>query len=109
MNNRTQAIRIPAPGRIEIRSVDGSANPYLAAPALLATGLDGIARGLDPGEPNRENLYDLTADEVRERGIKSLPVTLLEAVGHLERDNVLRDWLGRGAGEDYLDYFAKTK
>jgi glutamine synthetase len=109
MNNRTQAIRIPAPGRIEIRSVDGSANPYLAAVALLATGLDGVARGLDPGEPNRENLYELSAEEIRDRGIKSLPVTLLEAVGHLDRDNALRDWLGKGVDEDYVDYFVKTK
>jgi len=109
MNNRTQAIRIPAPGRIEIRSVDGSANPYLAAAALLATGLDGIHRGLTPGEPNRENLYTLSADEVQARGIKSLPATLLDAVGHLQRNDVLRDWLGKGVGEDYLDYFVKTK
>ena len=58
MNNRTQAIRIPAPGRIEIRSVDGSANPYLAAAALLATGLDGVAARPRPGraEP-REPLH----------------------------------------------------
>ncbi len=49
MNNRTQAIRIPAPGRIEIRAIDGSANPYLAATALLAAGLDGIAKTTDPG------------------------------------------------------------
>ena len=46
---------------------------------------------------------------MQERGIKSLPATLLEAVGHLQRDDVLRDWLGRGDGEDYLDYFVKTK
>ena len=74
MNNRTQAIRIPAPGRIEIRSVDGSANPYLAATALLATGLDGMARGLDPGEPNPRTSTTCRPDEVHERGIKSLPV-----------------------------------
>src|SRR4051794_21859873 len=57
MNNRTQAIRIPAPGRIEIRAIDGSANPYLAATALLAAGLDGVAKSTNPGEPNTENLY----------------------------------------------------
>ena len=49
-NNRTQMLRIPAPGRIEDRTVDGSCNPYLAAAAVLASGLDGIANGLDAGE-----------------------------------------------------------
>ena len=56
-NNRTQMLRIPGPGRIEDRTIDGACNPYLAAAAVLAAGLDGIERGLDPGEPNTENLY----------------------------------------------------
>ena len=64
MNNRTQAIRIPAPGRIEIRAIDGSANPYLAAAALLGAGLDGVANSTNPGEPNTENLYELSEAEV---------------------------------------------
>ena len=59
-NNRTQMLRIPAPGRIEDRTVDGSCNPYLAAAAVLASGLDGIANGLDAGEPNSENLYSFS-------------------------------------------------
>ena len=61
-NNRTQMLRIPAPGRIEDRTVDGSCNPYLAAAAVLASGLDGIANGLDAGEPNAENLYSFSYD-----------------------------------------------
>jgi glutamine synthetase len=109
MNNRTQAIRIPAPGRIEIRAIDGSANPYLAATALLAAGLDGIANNTNPGEPNTENLYELSADEVAKRGIKSLPATLLDAVRHLKEDAVLQDWFGQGVGESYVDYFVQTK
>ena len=48
-NNRTQMLRIPAPGRIEDRTIDGSCNPYLAAAAVLAAGLDGIENGLDAG------------------------------------------------------------
>ena len=55
-NNRTQMLRIPR-RRIEDRTVDGSCNPYLAAAAVLAAGLDGIENGLDAGEPNGENLY----------------------------------------------------
>ena len=47
-NNRTQMLRIPGPGRIEDRTVDGSCNPYLAATAILAAGLDGIATGSTP-------------------------------------------------------------
>jgi glutamine synthetase len=109
MNNRTQAIRIPAPGRIEIRAIDGSANPYLAAAALLGAGLDGVDRNADPGEPNTENLYELSEAEVAKRGIKTLPATLLDAVRILKDDAVLQDWLGQGVGESYVDYFVKTK
>jgi glutamine synthetase len=54
-NNRTQMLRVPAPGRIEDRTVDGSCNPHLAATAMLTAGLDGIERGLDPGDPNSAN------------------------------------------------------
>src|SRR6185503_10259602 len=67
-NNRTQMLRIPAPGRIEDRTVDGSCNPYLAATAVLAAGLDGIAKGLDAGEPNSENLYAFPYEELVGRG-----------------------------------------
>ena len=58
-NNRTQMLRVPEGGRVENRACDGSANPYLAMAAQLAAGLDGIDRGLDPGEPNRDNLHVL--------------------------------------------------
>ncbi len=109
MNNRTQAIRIPAPGRIEIRAIDGSANPYLAAAALLGAGLDGVANDTDPGEPNTENLYELSEADVAARGIKQLPATLLDAVRILKDDAVVQDWLGQGVGESYVDYFVKTK
>src|SRR6201991_4173648 len=49
-NNRSLMLRVPDAGRVEHRAVDGSANPYLASPVLLAAGLDGIGRGFDPGE-----------------------------------------------------------
>jgi glutamine synthetase len=108
-NNRTQMLRIPAPGRIEDRTVDGSCNPYLAAAGILASGLDGIAKGLDAGEPNSDNLYSFSYDELTARGLRSLPANLLEAVGELERDDVLRAALGRARDEDYLDYYARVK
>ena len=108
-NNRTQMLRIPAPGRIEDRTIDGSANPYLAAAVVLASGLDGLENGLDAGEPNSENLYDHSYAELTARGLRSLPANLLEAIGELESDDVLRKALGRGRNEDYLDYYARVK
>jgi glutamine synthetase len=108
-NNRTQMLRIPAPGRVEDRTVDGSSNPYLAAAAVLASGLDGIERGLEAGDPNPDNLYDHSYEELTARGLSRLPANLLEAVEELERDDVIREALGRGRGEDYVDYYAKVK
>ena len=109
-NNRTQMLRIPAPGRIEDRTVDGSCNPYLAAAAVLASGLDGIANDLDPGEPNADNLYSFSYDELTARGLRSLPASLHEATAELEGDHVLREALGRTrADEHYVDYYARVK
>ncbi len=108
-NNRTQMLRIPGPGRIEDRTIDGSCNPYLAATAVLAAGLDGIERKLDPGEPNTENLYAAPIDELRSRGLETLPATLVEAIGELEGDDVLRAALGRGRDEDVVDWIVGIK
>ncbi len=108
-NNRTQMLRIPEGGRIENRGVDGSANPYLAITAILAAGLDGIDRDLDPGEPNTDNLYTLSAQQVTERGIRSMPPTLLHAAEALVSDDVLRAALGKVPGGDYIDYFAEQQ
>ena len=101
--------RIPGSGRIEERSVDGSCNPYLAATVILAAGLDGIENGIDPGEPNSENLYAVPWKELRARGLETLPANLLEATVELERDDVLREALGSARDEDYADYFIRVK
>ncbi len=108
-NNRTQMLRIPGPGRIEDRTIDGSCNPYLASTAVLAAGLDGIERGLDPGEPNTENLYATPIAELRARGLETLPSNLVEAIAELEQNSVLREAFGRGRDEDYLDYYCRVK
>lgn len=108
-NNRTQMLRIPDGGRIENRGCDGSANPYLALTVMLAAGLDGVDRGLDPGEPNQDNLFTLPAAEVKARGIESMPPTLLHAVENLVGDSVLREALGKVPGGEYVDYFADVK
>ncbi len=108
-NNRTQMLRVPAPGRIEDRTVDGSCNPYLAATGMLAAGLDGIARDLDPGEPNTANLFELDETERKKQGIDVLPANLLDATRELEGNAVLREALGSTRSGDYLDYFVRVK
>ncbi len=108
-NNRTQMLRVPDGGRVENRVCDGSANPYLAITAQLAAGLDGISRRLDPGEPNEDNLYLLSAQDVASRGIRSLPPTLLHATEALVTDDVLREALGKTPDGDYIDYYAGIK
>ena len=108
-NNRTQMIRVPDGNRIEIRAVDGLANPYLALTGLVAAGLDGIDRGLDPGEPNVENLFSLSPDEVASRGMVQLPATLAHAADELAADAVLRAAFGKVPGGEYVDYYAEVK
>jgi len=108
-NNRTQMLRVPDGSRVENRAVDGSANPYLAMAAQLAAGLDGIERDLDPGEPNQDNLFPLSEEEVARRGIETMPPTLLHAMDELAADDVLRDALGKTPDGDYVDYYAKVK
>ncbi len=108
-NNRTQMLRVPEGNRVENRACDGAANPYLALAVQLAAGLDGIDRGLDPGEPNHDNLYTLSPEEIAERGIKTMPPTLLHAMDELVGDDVMRDALGKTPDGDYVDYFAQVK
>jgi glutamine synthetase len=98
-NNRTQMLRVPEGGHIEDRSISSACNPYLAIAAYLAAGLDGIARRLDPGEPNFGNLYTPAPELAAARGARLLPQSLPEALDHLERDSVVRDGLGPIAGE----------
>ncbi len=108
-NNRTQMLRIPGPGRIEDRTIDGSCNPYLAAAAVLAAGLDGIENGLDAGEPNSDNLYSFPYEELRGGGSSRSRRTFSRPSASSRRDDVLRAALGRGRDEDYVDYFARVK
>ena len=102
-NNRTLMVRVPAPGRIEYRTADGAANPYLAAVGLLAAGLDGVERGLRPGEAQNDNLFLLSPREARARGIELLPSNLGEALDALEQDDVLCSALGTEYAQHYLE------
>ena len=72
-NNRTQMLRVPEAGHVEDRSISSACNPYLAIAAYLAAGLDGIARQLDPGEPNLGNLYTSDLETMARRGVRTLP------------------------------------
>jgi glutamine synthetase len=103
--NRTQMVRIPGPGRIENRIVDGAANPYLACAVMLAAGLDGIEKKIDPGIANRENLHDVPEAELRKRKIELLPASLREAVDAFAADDVVRNVLG----EDFANYYLQVK
>jgi len=97
-NNRSSMVRIPG-GRLELRLPDGACNPYLATAAVIAAGLDGIERKLDPGEPHNMNLYELSDAELKKEKISILPQNLHEALLALEKDKVIRDALGPVADE----------
>lgn len=104
-NNRTNSVRIPAGGgRCESRNADGAVNPYLAAALALAAGLEGIREGLNPGEPNEDNLYELSDAQRRERGIDFLPQTLQEAVQAFAADPLVERTLGKALRDEFIAY-----
>ena len=100
-NNRSACVRIPH-GRLEVRLPDSGSNPYLVTAAMIAAGLDGIDRKLDPGKPHNINLYELSADELAAKGIRLLPQNLLEAVEELEGDAVIRAGLGEELAREFI-------
>jgi len=101
-NNRTHMIRIPEPGRFELRLMDGAANPYLLQAGVLCAGLDGIANKREPGKRLDINMY---TDGHRVRGLKKLPLTLHDALRLTEKSKVLRE----GMGTEVLDSYLKLK
>ncbi|HEX5578914.1 MAG TPA: glutamine synthetase, partial [Candidatus Limnocylindria bacterium] len=112
--NRSALIRIPQISRgqlnstrIELRCPDPSTNPYLAFACMLASGLDGIERGLKPPEPVEENLYHFDAAKLASRKIKQLPGTLREALDELSADRVIAEALGEHVFERFVE--AKTE
>lgn len=92
-NNRTALVRT-LPGRFEWRAPDASANPYLMLAGMVAAGLDGIERGLDPGADCGDDLFELNLAQLSERGIGLLPQSLAQAVDALEADAVVGGALG---------------
>jgi len=98
-NNRTHTIRIPDPGRFELRLADGSANPYLLPAALVAAGLEGIAEKRDPGPRRDNNAY---TNPLSPGEAKTLPKSLPDALLHLEQDTVLSAAMGSEFVASYL-------
>jgi glutamine synthetase len=96
--NRSPLVRIPARRgmgtRCEVRMPDPSCNPYLAFSVMLASGLDGVKRKLDAGEPVDRNVFEMSEREKKRLGIKVLPANLSEALDYLEKDELLVDALG---------------
>ncbi|MFE2777012.1 MULTISPECIES: type I glutamate--ammonia ligase [Lactobacillales] len=96
--NRSPLIRIPAARgkstRVELRSVDPAANPYLALAAILGAGLKGIEDEMVAPAPISRNVYKMTADELVNGGIDKLPSSLSRALDELEIDSVVQDALG---------------
>ena len=104
--NRSPLIRIPAHKgggqRIELRSPDSAANPYLAIAVCLTAGLDGIRNQIMPPAPVDANIFNLSEEERNKRGIECLPENLMEAVQWLEKDPVILSALGEHLSEKYI-------
>jgi glutamine synthetase len=107
--NRADLIRVPEykPGqekatRIEFRSPDPACNPYLTFAVMLAAGLEGIEKGLQPPEPVEENVYEMTEEERKKRGIGTLPASLWEAVQLTEKSELVRKALGDHVFEAFI-------
>ncbi|WP_217585528.1 type I glutamate--ammonia ligase [Lentibacillus saliphilus] len=105
--NRSPLVRIPysrgLSTRVELRSVDPTANPYMAMAVLLAAGLDGIRNQMTPPESIDQNIYEMTEKERAECGIKTLPSTLMDALKELKKDDIIIEALGSHLYEHFLE------
>ena len=110
VTNRSPLIRIPASHgigtRIELRSPDPSANPYLALAVCLRAGLDGIVNKIMPPASVDCNIFEMSDAQKRENGIEEIPGTLIEAIYDMEKDDLVREVLGE---HTYTKYIAAKK
>ncbi len=101
-NNRTHMIRVPDPGRFELRLMDGSSNPYLLQAGIIAAGIDGLNNRIDPGEPLTCNMY---TDYKNYPNLKKLPDEIEDSIKELEDSKELRE----AFGEDVIKSYIKLK
>ncbi len=101
-NNRTHMVRVPGPGRFELRLPDGAANPYLLQAVTLAAGLDGVRTKADPGKRHEIDMY---AEGHKVRGAPQLPLNMLDAIRAYDRNKVLK----AAMGEEFSQAFIKMK
>jgi glutamine synthetase len=111
-NNESALVRLPAPKkgkesstRIEFRSPDPAANPYLAFSVMLAAGLKGVEEGYDLPPEATNNIYEMTPEERAAEGIGSLPQSLTEAISAMEESELVAEALG----EHVFEYFIRNK
>ena len=101
-NNRTHMVRVPGPGRFELRLMDGASNPYLLQAGSLMLGLDGVMHKRDPGKRLDINMYT----EGHKAGkVKKLPLNLLDSIRAFEASKVIR----QGFGDQFVDSYVKLK
>jgi len=101
-NNRTHMVRVPGPGRFELRLMDGASNPYLLQAGSLMLGLDGVINKRDPGKRLDINMYT----EGHKAGkVKKLPLNLLDSIRIFESSKVIRE----GFGNQFVDSYVKLK
>jgi len=98
-NNRTHMIRIPDKGRFELRLMDGSANPYLLQAGIIAAGLEGINKKLNPGKPLHCNMYE---DYKKYPKLKKLPNDINQAINMLQNNKVLLKAFGNDVIKSYI-------
>ncbi len=98
-NNRTHMIRIPDKGRFELRLMDGSANPYLLQAGIIAAGLEGINKKLNPGKPLHCNMYE---DYKKYPKLKKLPNDINQAISMLQNSKALLKAFGTDVVKSYI-------
>ncbi len=99
-NNRTHMVRVPGPGRFELRLPDGAANPYLMQAVIIAAGLDGIRSRADPGPRSDVDMYK--EGHTVTHGSR-LPLNLLDALREYDRDTALKTAMGEEFSAAYLN------
>jgi len=98
-NNRTHMVRVPGPGRFELRLPDGAVNPYLLQAVIIAAGLSGVRCKADPG---RRYDIDMYAEGHQVTDAPKLPLNLLDAIRNFDKDDELKAMLGTGFSASYI-------